>query len=280
MSECHHIHETIVEALYDDLNDDQKTELNAHLQSCPDCARLYQQIAETLRVMNARETAEPDEAFWASYSERLAARLESQQEQCQTPLLRRLFFEQLAWYSHPMLRAGAIAALVLVGVFLGMWIRTEEHPSSPVLEATVSTPRQANAANALADDRVQSYLQKSKVLLLALANFDPHTDDVATLNLQSQKRISESLVQEAAFLKTALADPAETRLRELIGDLEIILLHIANLEDEHDLEAVEMVQRGVNKQGVLFRIDLSKILKKRPEASSSTKPKLQNQYQT
>lgn len=280
MSECHHIHETIVEALYDDLNDDQKTELNAHLQSCPDCARLYQQIAETLRVMNARETAEPDEAFWASYSERLAARLESQQEQCQTPLLRRLFFEQLAWYSHPMLRAGAIAALVLVGVFLGMWIRTEEHPSGPVLEATVSTPRQANAANALADDRVQSYLQKSKVLLLALANFDPHTDDAATLNLQSQKRISESLVQEAAFLKTALADPAETRLRELIGDLEIILLHIANLEDEHDLEAVEMVQRGVNKQGVLFRIDLSKILKKRPEASSSTKPKLQNQYQT
>lgn len=279
MNECHHIHETIVEALYDNLNYDQKSELNAHLQSCPDCARFYQQMAETLRVMNARETAEPDEAFWASYSERLAVRLESQQQLCQTPLLRRLLFERLPWYSHPMLRAGAIAALVLIGVFLGMWIRTEEYPSGPVPEATVSTPDQANAANVLVEDRVQSYLQKSKVLLLALANFDPRTDDTATLNLQNQRRISESLVQEAMYLQTALADPAEIRLHELVGDLEVILLQIANLDDEYDLEAVEMLRSGVNKRGILFRIDLSQMSRRMQEAFQDEIPKAKNSSQ-
>ena len=110
-----------------------------------------------------------------------------------------------------------------------------------------------------------------------MANFNPNTDDAATLNLSSQRRISEDLVQEAAYLKTALADPSETRLRELVADLEIILLQIANLEDEYDLDAVEMVQKGVDTQGVLFRIDLSKVPARHSGASTDKKPKTQNQ---
>jgi hypothetical protein len=161
----------------------------------------------------------------------------------------------------------------MVGIFLGKWIWRGEQPPGSVPDMTVSTQGQTDAERILVDDRVQAYLQKSQVLLLALANFDPHTDDTVTLNLPSQKRISESLVQEAAYLKTALTDPAEIRLRELVADLEIILLQIANLEDEHDLEAVEMVQKGVEKQGVLFRIDLSKISQNRERTSSGTHPK-------
>jgi hypothetical protein len=280
MSDCQEIHEMMVEALYDDLDGDRRRQFDAHLQSCPDCARLHQQMADTLRVMSVREVAEPDEDFWAGYSERLERRLESQRPQRRTLPWRRLPFESPTRHSPLVLHMGAIAALVLVGIFLGKLIWTEEHPSEPAHQATASTQRQTDPAVVAAEDRAQSYLQKSKVLLLALANFDPDTDDTATLNLQSQKRISESLVQEAEYLKTALADPAETRLRELIGDLEIILLQIANLENEHDLEAVELVQKGVDKRGVLFRIDLSKVSPNRPEASSDVKPKPRSPHQT
>lgn len=269
MSNCQDIHEMIAEALYNELDEDRRAEFDAHIQSCFDCARLYQQMAETLRIMGARETAEPDETFWAGYSERLAGRLESEQRQHKIPLRTK----RPIWQSHPALRVGAVAALLMMGIFLGKWIWTGEQPPKPESDVTVSTQSQADAANALVNDRAQAYLQKSQVLLLALANFDPHTDDAVTLNLPSQKRISESLVQEAAYLKTALADPAQMRLCELIVDLEIILLQIANLEDEHDLEAVEMVQKGVDKQGVLFRIDLSKISGERPGASSGAHPK-------
>ena len=278
MSECQQMHEMIVDALYDALDDGQKTRLHTHLKSCPECAGLYQQLTEAVGVMNARETSERDEVFWAGYSERLTARLESEQHQRKTPLLRRSFFEHLAWHNHHALRVGTIAALVLMGIFLGKWIWTEDHPPGLEPRVFVSTPYQTDTLPALLEDRAKSYLQKSKILLLALANFDPQTDDTAILNLQSQKRISETLVQEAAYLKTALEDPAETRLRELISDLEIILLQIANLEDEYDLEAVEMVQKGVNKRGVLFRIDLSEISRKPSDASSRIESKTQNTY--
>jgi hypothetical protein len=277
MSDCQDIHKMMAEALYDDLDEDRRKPFNAHLQSCPDCARLYQQMAETLRIMDARETTEPGEAFWSGYTEHLAGRLKSQLLKHRTLPRRKPFFGSSNPLSHPVLRVGAIAALVLVGIFIGKLIWREEHHSEPAGQAMISTQRQTDPAIIEAENRAQSYLQKSKVLLLALDNFDPETDDAITLNLQSQRRISESLVQEAEYLKTALDDPAETRLRELVGDLEIILLQIANLEDEHDLAAVEMVQRGVDKQGVLFRIDLSKVSGKAPEESPSTNPKLKNQ---
>ena len=262
MSQCQDIHEMMAEALYDDLDANRRAEFEAHLQLCPDCARLYQQMAETLRLMSAREAVEPDEAYWADFSERLDALLESEQRGHERP----------RGTKHPALRIGAIAALLMVGIFLGRWIRTGEQPA-PVSEVAVSTAEQADAANVLVNNRVQSYLQKSQVLLLALANFDPQTDDAVTLNLPSQKRISESLVQEAAYLKTALDDPAQMRLRELVSDLEMILLQIANLENGYDLEAVEMVRKGVDKRGVLFRIDLSKMSQTRPETSSGVNPK-------
>ena len=258
MSNCQDMHEMMVEALYDDLDGDRRADFDAHLQSCPDCAKQYQQMAETLKVMSQRETAEPDEAYWANYSERLSERLESEHD----TLLRTRRPIRLP---HLALRVGAVAALLMMGIFLGKWIWTDEQPGRFVSETTISPQDQTDAEAVLIDDRVQAYLQKSQVLLLALANFDPQTDDAITLNLPIQKRISESLVREASYLKTALNDPAHLRLRELVADLEIILLQIANLENEHDLEAVEMVRKGVDKQGVLFRIDLSKISTERPK---------------
>jgi hypothetical protein len=268
------MHEIMVDALYDELDEGQKTRFDAHLESCPDCARLYRQLTKTISVMNTRETFERDEVFWTGYSERLTQRLESQEHSGRSSIRLWLFIEHLARRNHPALRAGAIAALVMVGIFLAKWVWKEDQRAMPEHQALVSAPQYAETT--LLEDRAESYLQKSKVLLLALANFDPQMDDKATLNLQNQRHISEILVQEAAYLKTALEGPAETRLRELVSDLEIILLQIANLEDEYDLDAVEMLQKGVNKRGVLFRIDLSEISGMPSDASLRTESKTQD----
>lgn len=276
MSKCHKMHERIIEALYDELDEDLKAELTEHLQSCRDCARLYRETAETIRVMDTRETSQRDEEFWTVYSERLTARLEAQESDNKQSSGHKHFDEYSTGNTRHVLRIWAIAALILVGIFLGKLIWTQESPPEHVPPSAVSTPSVTGTEFVSDEDRAQSYLDKSKLLLLALDNFEPQTDNTVTLNLQTQRQISESLVREAAYLKNALNDPAEMRLRELIGDLEIILLQIANLENEHDLEAVEMVQRGVDEQGILFRIDLSK-LSKNPVSSSNTKPKAQNQ---
>jgi hypothetical protein len=54
-----------------------------------------------------------------------------------------------------------------------------------------------------------------------------------------------------------LKGPGQRRLRELVADLETVLLQIANLESGNDLEAVEFVKQGVENRGLLLKINLS-----------------------
>jgi len=48
-------------------------------------------------------------------------------------------------------------------------------------------------------------------------------------------------------------------LRLLVSDLEVILLQIANLESEHNLSTIEMVQSGVDRRGILLKINLEEM---------------------
>jgi len=74
-----------------------------------------------------------------------------------------------------------------------------------------------------------------------------------------QKRLSRELVNEAGNLKSDLKAPAEKRLRELVADLETILIQIANLESANDLDAVELVKRGVEEKGIFLKINLTEM---------------------
>jgi hypothetical protein len=231
---------------------------------------------ETIRVMSERQPPKRDEAFWASYWQRLAPRIEATPQEQHPSHAEQPVARQTPWVRRPAFRVSAAAALVLLGILLGKWIWREGHtprsPSTPM----ASVPHQDHAVAARPADRAEAYFQKSKVLLLALANFDPATDNTATLNFPTQKRISETLVQEAVYLKSELTDTAEMRLRELVDDLEVVLLQIANIENEHDLEAIEMVRTGVARQALLFRIDVLQLSGKSEDVSPETPAQTKN----
>jgi hypothetical protein len=105
--------------------------------------------------------------------------------------------------------------------------------------------------------RSQDYIERTKLILLALVNFDPSLEDPYALNLPYQKQVSKELVKEASFLKQELADSDQERLENLIASLEIILLQIANLESENDLDAITFVRDGIEKRGILMEINLT-----------------------
>jgi hypothetical protein len=105
--------------------------------------------------------------------------------------------------------------------------------------------------------RAFDYIQRSKLIVLAIANFDPENQDPYALNLPYQQQVSKELVQEASWLKEELTDRRQRRLQELVSDLEVILLQIANLEEESDMSAIELVQDGVKSRGILFKIHLA-----------------------
>lgn len=98
------------------------------------------------------------------------------------------------------------------------------------------------------------YIGRSQVVLLALLNGGNSDGD--STGFASERAQARVLVAEGQRIRDDLTRPEDRRLRELVGQLEMILREIANLEAGSDLDAVEMIRNRVDREGVLLQIDL------------------------
>lgn len=259
MKECNKCRGLFVEALYDELDPEAKTFFNQHLAFCLVCAAEYQAMAETLQTMDARVRQDPGREFWDGYWDRLADRMESEKAVVRS---RRPWWQRLGRlsgiYPRWAIQAAAAVVLIAVGIIVGRSVFSRRPVPLEISKQTAQAPAVLSAAN---DPvlRAQNYIDRSKLLLLALVNHDPATEDPYALDLPLQKRVSQELVTQAGDLKSELKDPRQRRLRELVAELETILIQIANLESENDLEAVEFVKQGVASRGLLLKINLSEM---------------------
>jgi len=259
MKACKKCSGLLVEALYGELDPKAKAFFDGHIGSCPVCAAEFKALTETLKAMDERARPEPGQDFWDGYWDRLSRRMGKEQAAEKMP---RSWGKRLGriWSLAPRWAFQAAAALVLIaiGVFIGRGVfspqRTPVEASRQTVKAPPGQPAESDPVL-----RARNYVDRSKLVLLALVNYDPKTEDSYALNLPYQKQISQQLVTQAGKLKSDLRDPRQRRLRELVADLETILLQIANLETENDLEAVEFVKQGVENRGVLFKINLSEM---------------------
>jgi hypothetical protein len=252
MSDCRTSKERMLEALYGELDAAEKERLDDHLRSCPDCASEYSALAETLRLMDRRERPDPGPDFWEGYWDRLSKRMlwEAIEEGRSPSPATRLIgaFRRLPRWS---LQAAGAAALIIIGILVGG--RLIPPPKATRVEtAAVSAPSAAVV-------QAESFVERSKVLLLGLANYDPATEDSYALDLGRQKTMSRDLAAEAPAIRNALNERGQKQLRGLVADLEVIMMQIANLESGQDLEGVELIKQGVDRRGIFLKIDVDRM---------------------
>ncbi|MFH1946387.1 MAG: zf-HC2 domain-containing protein [Acidobacteriota bacterium] len=252
MKRCRSIRKYFPEALYDELSVSDKNRFEAHLWTCGDCTTEFEGFKRTIEVMNRREQPIPDETYWNGYWDSLTERMETR------PAPGHLGLPKWAW------QTAAALLLVFIGFTLGRLFdsnRTAGRPSGTIM---------AEGQGGMSSDegmirRANHYIDRSNIILLALQNDDPEGDAYA-LSLPEQKRVSQELIHEASALKVGLGNSRQKNLRELVEELEIILLQIANLDLEQNQGAVDILRDGVASQGILMKINLFKI---RQEAAKS-----------
>jgi len=259
MNNCRKCRSMFVEAIYGELTSDQQERFKSHLESCPKCAEEFAGMKSSTEIMNKRVRTEPDAHYWEGYWDHLAERMEREENQVSKfsalwqHFKKNLYFEPRLTYR----LAGAVALLV-IGIFIGK-LYFAGGSSTDFQHGIAEQNLKISSGQTTVKVRADRYIARSKVLLLGMINFDPETEDAYALNLPYQKRISQNLVQEAVVLKNELNDPAYEQLRELIGDLEVILLQIANLESELDMDGIEMVKSGADRRGILLKINLEEM---------------------
>jgi hypothetical protein len=258
MISCRKCKDLMIEALYGELGPADREAFDAHLRSCADCASEYSVMGATLRVMDRRRRPDPGREFWEGYWDRLEARLDREalvpaKREALTARAGRLLTLVPRW----SYRAAAGAALVLIGILIGRAVfppsgKSTQGPSNAGASAVV--PVSSDPAV-----RARDYIERSQLLLLGLVNYDPKREDLSALDMPRKRAISRELAAQAVVIRGSLTDPRQLRLRQLVADLQVIMMQIANLGAGNDLEGVELVKEGVRNRGIFLKIDLTRM---------------------
>jgi hypothetical protein len=263
MSRCRSRKKVFLESLYGELGPAGENKLRRHLEKCPACSREYDDMAATLVVLSRPRTEDPGADFWDGYYDRLERRMSregafeaSRREPSPAPRARFGFAPRWAFGA-----AGAVG-LLAAGILIGRLTIGRVPVAGPSLggpSALGGTAVLPAAQSADLSVRTSRYLERSKVILLALVNFDAQKKDVYGLNLPRQKEMSRELVNEASILRGDLKAAKERRLERLVGELEMILIQLANLKNEVDLPSIEIIKAGAELKDILFKINLSEM---------------------
>lgn len=269
MNPCHHFEEHVIDAANGVAEVDTLKTILEHIETCETCFHTWERLQSITSATSQRN--DPGEAFWENYFDNLERRMaqevgvEGENEAPLGPLFKQP--PTLARISIFPRWSLQIAAAVVI-LFAGIWIGQSYFGTPPVVQLSEALPQTELENQAL------SYLDRSKTLLLGLANFNPEEDDLADLNMDRRKSIAGGLIQEASVLKSNLSNADQQRLSELISDLEVILLQIANLESEFDIPEIEMVKNGVDRKAIFFKIDVENMLRdsREPEPKKTSTP--------
>lgn len=262
-------HRTHQENLYgylrDELSAEERQAVETHVKSCAACTDELRSMRETVDLLSrkARRPSElRTELYWQQFAEKVERRIQvyatGEEPQSFVGRLLELFAEHRKPFSFGFV--SAFSLLVLAFAVWSLWTRTPA-PDQLTSDAEVrrSSEWEATIQKTAVEVRAADYLEQSKVLLIGIMNTDTKSLLESKSLLRRQREMSRTLVRESHEISSRLTDPSQQRLKELVSDLGLILVEIANLETEHGAQGVEIVKGGVERNGILFKINLEEM---------------------
>jgi hypothetical protein len=263
MNNCQRFEEQFVDALYGELKAEPKQDFDSHLKECAQCRALYQTMQKTLNVMDERVRPDLSPDYWQQYDASLQKRIVETKSKEKGKVL---FFSIIPGWA---LKAAAAFILVAVGILIGRYYMTPA-PQQVVHKEVI---RRVPVQRASLDPETKRFLERSEILLVGIVNLEPDENSTYSRDLSTQKQMSRELILQAPVIKANLKGPERRRLTQLVSDLELILLQIANLEAESDVPEIELVKSGVDHKGVLFKINVEQM---RMSGAAENKPDQRN----
>lgn len=140
MHECSKIKDSLIDVVFDEIEEDRKRALMVEVNACAGCLALYREMTETLEVFDqVAEDAMPQDLFWPGYEKRLAAKLDAETKPARSKVVRLWNLQRLS--ATPLAIA---ASLLLAALSFGLWLalsdRGHESVTQPQAKA-IDPPR-------------------------------------------------------------------------------------------------------------------------------------------
>ena len=214
------------------------TAAEPHLSDCSICRDRYQSLQRVLNCVEMPPVPHRDAGYEESVWTRLAPKLGKQS--------RWSAWFNPSWLNPRKLAPVALAAVLLVGAFFaGKYSPRSEPASSPVAEATAPGVRERVLLVAVGD-----HLQRSKMLLIEIANANPSTP----MLFADGRETAQDLVHANRLYRQTAVNTGDTRVVSLLDDLERVLIEMAHGPDQLDNHDLENLRERIKAEGLIFKI--------------------------
>jgi len=238
---------------YDQVEVSERRPLEEHLQTCPHCARAWQETRDVLGAIDAG-AAFPREGMvdWPEFARATVARARAGESLGAPPRAR----PQSAF-----LWGGLLAAAAALCVAVGLGIRRQ--PAVPVAgpsapgDPAVSPEAARFLQQSLARQGAARYLRDSRSLLVGLVNAPVRCRrSDGSLDIALEKERARDLLRRKNLYLDALSAPRDQRLAQLMRQLETVLLQVSSLDDCAAAQQIHDLRTEIERRQILLRIDL------------------------
>jgi hypothetical protein len=166
-----------------------------------------------------------------------------------------------AWFQPRRLAViGAVAALIIVAFVAGRI--TKRGPDKDNI-ASAEQVRERILIVAVGE-----HLGHSERMLVELSNAVPATPGQKQVNISSEQRRAEGLLQENRLYRQTALQEGDTGLADTLDELERVLLDVAHSPDEVTPKQLEAIRKKIEARGILFKVRVvGKELQQRQEAT-------------
>ncbi len=252
MRTCEEIKLLIPESLVPGCDDEIRRKIEEHCARCPVCAREYEENLQLAAVLTTRERPELSDSFWDRWDERLERELDIIDHERNSgriiPITIKPDEQWRFWKT-----ASAVAAVFILGIAVGRFFPGSGAPDRTASNIPVK-PVSAVTADAM------RFLDRSKLVLLGMDVAETAPAEDFTPEYRRLREISRELLRESPTLQARLGETNQVRLAALLNELDFILIQIANMDERHESQDLELILTGMERKGLLFKIGLETII--------------------
>ena len=240
-----------------------------HAKSCKECGAVFADFRNIQdKVITCIAEKHPSPEIWPNIqlrinTDKIVTSKKSVRYAWFGKLLDRFFIHQPAWT-----RVTALATVVLIAVVIGFKAWHSDNASKETQIAnTIKTLESSydekffkskKASEEYFQQRLGDFLQKSDLVLTEIKNYQQPID-VKAIDFTPEKTISNSLVRETRFLKKRLPGTQYEYLQNLVCDLEMVFLDIANLDEANVQDEIDILSGAIAQKDLLTKINIIKI---------------------
>ncbi len=242
----------------------QREAIARHVAGCAECRAELERIDAVLAALNTMPVPDPGDDYGGRVWRQIAPRLREKKAHWWDFFL---VAPKTANWREPRRWAavGALAGLVIVAFLAGRL--TKRGPGvEPATVTDASRVRERVLVMAVGE-----HLGRSEMVLVELANAEPKNASAKRVNISSERRRAEDLLEENRLYRQTALEEGDTALANVLDELERVLLDVAHGPQEVTVAQLQGIRQRIEARGILFKVRVvGSELQRRGESTKSS----------